>query len=115
MSLTLSNPFLSQGSFGTVFSPARQSWPTRLLLSAGIEINNIWTILNKVPSDEIASKLEAELAERGIDMIGCVNYDAGIFHSCLEGLSLGKGSAGKDIGDVFDSLVSKTRLGHELI
>jgi len=66
-------------------------------------------------SDEIASKLEAELAERGIDMIGCVNYDAGIFHSCLEGLSLGNGSAGKDIGDVFDSLVSKTRLGHELI
>jgi len=84
-------------------------------LSSGIGINNIWTILNKVPSDEIASKLEAELTERGIDMIGCVNYDAGIFHSCLEGLSLGKGSAGKDIGDMFDSLVSKTRLGHELI
>ena len=81
-------------------------------LSAGIGINNIWALLNKIPSDEIASKLEEELAERGIDTIGCIHYDAEIFHSCLEGLSLGKGSAVKEIRDVLDSLFSSTKLGY---
>lgn len=76
-------------------------------LSAGIGIKNIRAVLNKVPSDEIASKLESELAKRGIDnMIGCIRYDAEIFHSCLEGLSLSNGSAGEEIRDVFDSLIS---------
>ena len=106
MSITLLNPFSKARFFWHGF------WPTRVLLSAGIGINNIGAILNKVPSDDIASKLEAELAERGIDMIGCVNYDSGIFQSCLEGLTLGKGSAGKEIRDVFDLLVSRAKLGH---
>jgi len=56
--------------------------------------------------------LEAELGKRDIDMIGCIYYDTEIFRSFLEGLSLGKGSAGKEIRDVFDSLVSRAKLGH---
>jgi CO dehydrogenase maturation factor len=81
-------------------------------LSSGIGINNIWAILNKVPSDEIASKLEGKLVERGIDTIGCIHYDTEIFHSCLEGISLANGSAGEEIRDVFDSLISSTNLGN---
>jgi CO dehydrogenase maturation factor len=75
-------------------------------LSAGIGINNIWALLNRIPSDEIGSKLEEELAERGIDTIRFFHYDAEIFHSCLEGLSLANGGAGEEIRDAFDSLIS---------
>jgi CO dehydrogenase maturation factor len=76
-------------------------------LSAGIGIKNICAVLNKVPSDEIALKLESELAKRGIDTIGCIHRDNEIFHSCLEGLSLTNGGAGQEIRDVFDSLTSR--------
>jgi CO dehydrogenase maturation factor len=76
-------------------------------LSAGIGITKIGAILNKVPSDEIASRLEYELAKMGIDTSGCIHYDTEIFHSCLEGFSLANGSAGEEIRDVFDSLISR--------
>jgi len=59
--------------------------------------------------------LEDELPKKDIDMMGCFNYVRGIFHSCLEGLALGKGKTGQEIRDMFDSLVSRTELGHELI
>jgi CO dehydrogenase maturation factor len=78
-------------------------------LSAGIGIKNIRAILSKVPSDEIASKLESELVKRSIDTVGCIHYDTEIFHSCLEGLSLANGSAGEEMRDVFDSLISRSR------
>jgi len=76
-------------------------------LSAGIGIKNVRAILNKVPSEDIASKLESELGKRGMDTIGCIHYDTEIFHSCLEGLSLANGSAGEEIRAVFDSLISR--------
>jgi len=81
-------------------------------LSTGIGIDNIRAILNKIPSNGIASKLEGELDTMGINMIGCIHYDPGIFQSCLEGLSFGKGKAGEEIVDVFDSLVSRAHPGH---
>ena len=56
--------------------------------------------------------MEAESGKRNIDMIGCIYYDTEIFHSLLEGLSLGKGREIKEIRDVFDSLVSRAKLGH---
>jgi len=62
-------------------------------------------------SNEIASKLESELGKRGMDTIGCIHSDSEIFQSCLEGFTLGKGSTGEEIRDVFDSLVSR-KLGH---
>jgi CO dehydrogenase maturation factor len=76
-------------------------------LSAGIGIQNIRAILSKVPSDEIASRLESELAKRNMDTIGCIHYDPEIFHSCLEGLSLANGNAGDEMHDVFDSLIAR--------
>jgi len=81
-------------------------------LSRGIGINNIWAVLSKVPPNGIAAKLKGELDTMGIDMIGCIHYDAEIFQSCLEGRSFGKGKAGEEIIDVFDSLVSKANPGH---
>ena len=81
-------------------------------LSRGIGIDNIWAVLSKVPSNGIASKLKGELDTMGIDMIGCIHYDPGIFQSCLEGLSFGKGKAGEEIIDVFDSIILKANPGH---
>jgi CO dehydrogenase maturation factor len=81
-------------------------------LSSGIGINNIWAILNKIPSDEVALKLEGELGNRGIDTIGCIHSDTEIFQACLEGLTLAKGSTGEEMRDVFDSLISNIKLSH---
>jgi len=76
-------------------------------LSAGIGIKNVWAILNKVPSDEIAVKLEKELGKRGIDVVGCIHYDPEIFKSSIEGSVLGKGRAANEIRDVLDSMLIK--------
>jgi CO dehydrogenase maturation factor len=76
-------------------------------LSSAIGIQNVWAVINKVPSDEIASKLDSELAKRRIDTIGCIHYDAEIFQSSFEGFSLANGGASKEMRDVFDSLMSR--------
>ena len=76
-------------------------------LSAGIGISDIWAVLNKVGSGEIASTLEGELSTKGIDVIGCIHYDAQVFHSCLQGSPLGRGKAAEEIGDILDSLFPK--------
>lgn len=54
-------------------------------LSSGIGIKDIWAIINKVPSEEIAKRLKAELKERHIEVIGCLYFDADIFRSSLDG------------------------------
>jgi CO dehydrogenase nickel-insertion accessory protein CooC1 len=82
-------------------------WLTRVLLSAGIGINNIWALLNNVLSDKIASKLKGELGKRVINKIGCVHSYTEIFQACFEGLSLANGSAAEEIRDVFDSIISR--------
>jgi len=76
-------------------------------LSSGIGIQNVWAVLNKVSSDEIAAKLQAELEKREIDTIGSIHYDAEIFQSCFEGLSLANGGASQEMRDAFDSLMSR--------
>jgi len=76
-------------------------------LATGIGINDVRAILNKVPSDEIAVKLEGELGKRGIDVIGCIHYDPEVFKSSIEGRVLGKGRAADEIRDVLDSLLIK--------
>jgi CO dehydrogenase maturation factor len=81
-------------------------------LSRGIGINNVWAVLSKAPPNGIAAKLKGKLDTMGIDMIGCIHYNAEIFQSCLAGHIFGKGKAGEEIIDVFDSLVSKANPGH---
>lgn len=78
-------------------------------MSSGIGIQNVWAVLNKVSSDEIAAKLQTELEKRKIDTIGCIHYDAEIFQACFEGLSLIDGDASQEMRDVFDSLMSRSR------
>ena len=74
-------------------------------LAAGIGIKNVWAILNKVPSEEIATKLEGELKKRGIDVIGCIHLDPEVFQSSVEGSVLSKGRAAEEMRDVLDCLL----------
>lgn len=76
-------------------------------LAAGIGIKDVRAILNKMPSDEIAVKLEKELGKRGIDVVGCIHHDPEVFKSSIEGSVLDKGRAANEIRDVLDSLLTK--------
>ena len=76
-------------------------------LAAGIGIGNTWAVLNKVPSEEIARKLEEELKKRGINVIGCIHLDPEVFKSSVEGGVVSKGRAAEEIKDVLDSMLSR--------
>jgi len=79
-------------------------------LASGIGIKNVWAILNKVPSGEIAARLRAELQERQIDVVGCIYFDADIFSSSIDGRMPVKGVAVREIKDVLDRILEKAGL-----
>jgi CO dehydrogenase nickel-insertion accessory protein CooC1 len=60
--------------------------------------------MNKVNSEDLASKLTNELAGRGIAIIGSIPYDPEIFEACLDGQPLGKGEAAREAGKILDTL-----------
>jgi len=61
----------------------------------------------KVPSEEIARKLEKELDEMDIDVIGCIHLDTEVFKSSVEGGVVSKGRAAEEIKDVLDYILSR--------
>jgi CO dehydrogenase maturation factor len=75
-------------------------------LATGTGIRNVSAVLNKVPSDAIASKLEDELAKSSINVIGCIHHDSGLLDSSLEGDALRAGRAAEEIRGVLDSALS---------
>ncbi|MFC1941727.1 ATP-binding protein [Chloroflexota bacterium] len=77
-------------------------------LANGIGIKNIWTILNKVPSQEIAFKLETELARRSIKTFGCIHQDAEVFSAILEGTTIKAGKASQEIADILNHILDET-------
>jgi CO dehydrogenase maturation factor len=79
-------------------------------LALGIGIKNVWAVLNKVPSEEIANRLKAELQERQIDVVGCIYFDADIFRSSLDGRMPAKGVAVQEIKDILDRILLKAGL-----
>jgi len=79
-------------------------------LASGIGVKNVWAVMNKVPSEEIAIKLKAELQERHIEVVGCIYFDADIFSSSLEGKIPVNGVAVRETGEVMDTVLSKAGL-----
>jgi len=79
-------------------------------LASGIGIKNVWAVLNKVPSGDIATRLKAELQKRQIDVVGCIYFDADIFRSSLDGRMPVKGVAVQEIKDVLDRILAKAGL-----
>ncbi len=79
-------------------------------LASGIGIKNVWAIMNKVPSEEIATRLKAELQKRRIEVIGCIYFDADIFSSSLEGRIPVNGVAVWETREVMDNVLSRAGL-----
>jgi len=75
------------------------------LAAAEVGMDNTWTILNKVMSEEITLKLRDELERKSMAVIGSIGYDPDVFQSCLEGRPLHSNKAEKDFEKVLDQLL----------
>jgi CO dehydrogenase maturation factor len=73
-------------------------------LSNQIRIGDVWAILNKVVSSEIADELTAELRSRGLNVIGTIYYSNEIFESCLKGYPLSGHAVEEDLGKIMNFL-----------
>lgn len=74
-------------------------------LAAEVGVERVWTILNKIRSKEIASRLREELEGRGISVIGSIGYEPEIFQSGLEGRPVRRDKVETDIGRILDQLL----------
>jgi CO dehydrogenase maturation factor len=74
-------------------------------LAAEVGVERVWTVLNKIRSREIASRLREELEERGISVIGSIGYEPEIFQSGLEGRPVRRDRVETDIGRILDQLL----------
>lgn len=73
-------------------------------LSEQIQIADVWAVLNKTISEEIASGLKERLESKGITVIGSISQDPEIFESCLRGSVLGGDVAADDVDRIVDFL-----------
>ena len=74
-------------------------------LAAEVGVERVWTILNKIGSEEIASRVRKELEERGISVIGSIGYESEIFQSGLEGRPVRHDKLEMDIEGILDQLL----------
>jgi CO dehydrogenase maturation factor len=74
-------------------------------LAAEVGVERVWTILNKIGSEEIASLVTKRLEERGVSVIGSIRYEPEIFQSGLEGRPVHRDRIETDIGGILDQLL----------
>ena len=77
-----------------------------LELSAGIK-KRAFTVLNKMPSQKMALKLESELKQKGLEVIGSAPNDPEVFEACLEGRPIVNGEALDAVDKIFAILNSR--------
>lgn len=75
-------------------------------LAKELGIRNIWAVLNKVTSDDIAVKVGTALQRRKIQIIGRLNFDTTLFESSVEGKVPAGGRAAEEIKGVLDAILS---------
>jgi CO dehydrogenase maturation factor len=68
---------------------------------------DVTAVLNKMPSEKVAKKLEEELKSRSIEIIGNIPNDPLVFDACLEGRVLDQGKAFYAAEKVLDALLSE--------
>jgi len=73
-------------------------------LASQIQIADVWAVLNKITSEEIADRLTARLDKEGISVIGSIRYSPEIFESCLEGRPLQEHGVAADVNKILDFL-----------
>ena len=69
-------------------------------LAAEVGVERVWTILNKIGSEEIASRLQKELEEKNISVIGSIGYEPEIFEAGLEGRPVRRDELETDVGNI---------------
>jgi len=74
-------------------------------LAADVELENVWTILNKVTSQDLERRLREELEEVGLSVVGSLGYDAEIQRSGLEGRPIESAEARRVVAQALDRLV----------
>lgn len=73
-------------------------------LSAQIDIADVWVVLNKIASDDIAERLRDYLEKRDMTVIGAIHQNNEIFESCLDGRPIRGRAAAEDVDGVLDFL-----------
>jgi CO dehydrogenase maturation factor len=66
---------------------------------------SVAAVLNKVPSDGVGGRLEKQLQEMNLDMVGTIPNDSSVFDAGFEGGVLDKGKALDAAGKVLDALL----------
>jgi len=69
-----------------------------------LQIADVWVVLNKIASENVADRLTSRLTERGIKVIGAIPLDDEIFESCLEGRPIQGRVAAKEIDKILNFL-----------
>lgn len=62
-------------------------------------------VLNKVPSEQVAGKLDEELKGMNIGIIGKIPNDPMVFDACFDGGVIGQGEAFEAAGKVLDAIL----------
>ena len=71
-------------------------------MSDQIHIGDVWAVLNKITSKELADELTNELTARGLTVIGSIRSDQEIVMSCLRGTPLNGPLAEEDVEHILD-------------
>jgi CO dehydrogenase maturation factor len=74
-------------------------------LAREVGMDSSWAILNKTPSEEVASRMREELEARSVPVIGSIGYDSEVFQAGLEGRPVRDSEAGRDIEEILDRLL----------
>ncbi|MEE8398370.1 MAG: P-loop NTPase [Desulfobacterales bacterium] len=69
-----------------------------------IQIADVWVVLNRIPSGNIADRLTRRLTECGVKVIGVIPVVDEIFESCLDGRPIQGRVAAKEIDKILDVL-----------
>ncbi len=73
-------------------------------LARQIQVGDVWAVLNKIASDDIAARLRDYLQKHDIEVIGIIHQNEEIFTSCLEGRPLDREAAKEDVDRLLDFL-----------
>jgi CO dehydrogenase maturation factor len=69
-----------------------------------MQIADVWVVLNKISSKNIADRLTNRLTESGVKVIGAIPLDDEIFESCLDGRPIRGRVAAKEVDKILDFL-----------
>ena len=73
-------------------------------MSEQIQIADVWVVLNKIPSQNVADRLIDKLSESGVKVIGTIPQNDEIFESCLDGRPIQGRVAAKEVDKILDFL-----------